>query len=492
MDKELAKPGFLAMICSVELLERFAYYGLTSLLIIFLTSNLGFSDTKAYATSSLFVAIGFAVPIVGGILADKALGLRYLINIGAILTLLGYGFISTFCTSEKFFTFGLALIAVGTGIFKGNLTILLGACYFPKEASKQNRGFTLFYVCINIGALMSAIMCGYITKNWGVRYGFVTASLGMLFSFFIFSKYESLLQNVGKISVNSSKSIPIIKAQAAIFLTLAILIILTTYALHYSIEASRMLGWSAMILCLYYAFIASKANSEERPKLLVLLLIIPFLTVFYSLQSQLYFSINLFTVRNLETVIFGHVIPSTAFQSIAPSATILTGLFLSRILRKNVEKENHTSGFIRFGIGLMGPFFCFLILYFGCCGAINGKVSCLYLLSLCFIGGAESLVGPFAYHQATILAPARMKGYAMSIVLVSIAFGNLSTALISKFMSIKTLEYLDCEQSLVIYKKGFFSLVILQATVCVCFFVTYFLLKKRIDSVYKSNKCNNE
>jgi proton-dependent oligopeptide transporter, POT family len=492
MNIKLAKPGFLTMICSVELLERFAYYGLTSLLIVFLTSNLSFSDTKAYATSSLFAAIGFAVPVIGGFLADKALGLRCLISIGATISMLGYGLICFFCENQTILTLGLALIAVGTGIFKGNLTILLGACYSSEEINKQDRGFTIFYICINLGILMSAIMCGYIAKKYGIKFGFAAASFGMVISFVVFTNYQRLLKNVGKTCISLSNSMLALKTWALVLSILAVLIACTTCGLYYSARIAGIIGCCAITLCAYYIFVVFRTNQKEKAKLFILLLIIPFLTVFYSLQSQLYFAINLFTARNLNTEIFGHLVPNTAFQSIAPGAAILTGLFLSRILGRNAKKTNNTNGFIRFGVGLVGPFFCFSLLYFGCCRAVAGMVSCVYLLSLCFIGAAESLIGPFAYHQATILAPAKMKGYAMSIVLMAIAFGNLSTILISKFMSIETLESLDCAKSLIIYKNGFFNLAIIQAILCLCFFCIYFILRKHINRICNTDKDQRE
>jgi POT family proton-dependent oligopeptide transporter len=180
-------------------------------------------------------------------------------------------------------------------------------------------------------------------------------------------------------------------------------------------------------MCIYCAFAVFKSSTQERPKLLVLLVIIPFLILFYGLQSQLYFVINLFAKRNLETDILGHSIPSTVIQAIAPFAAIFVGLFLGHLLKTTTQSDNSKEGFTRFGIGLLGPVLCFFILYWGCIQATEGRVQYLYILSLGFIGAAEALIGPFAYNQATVLAPNHMKGYAMSIVLVAIAFGNLAT-----------------------------------------------------------------
>ncbi len=479
------KSGFLAMICCSELLERFAYYGLVSLLIIFLTSNLGFSDTKAYATSSLFTAIGFGIPIIGGFLADKILGVRYLIVIGAITTLLGYGFISFHNHNINIVTWGLALIAVGTGIFKGNLTILLGFCYNANDQKNQDRGFTVFYTCINIGILLSAIVCGYIYKNYGIRWAFILASLGMLSSLFVFLKYQKILGRVGKIPTASLKNITSTKALFFVIFILSTVTLCTAYSLKYSVESCDGLIWLGLSMCIYCAFAVFKSSTQERPKLLVLLVIIPFLILFYGLQSQLYFVINLFAKRNLETDILGHSIPSTVIQAIAPFAAIFVGLFLGHLLKTTTQSDNSKEGFTRFGIGLLGPALCFFILYWGCIQATEGRVQYLYILSLGFIGAAEALIGPFAYNQATVLAPNHMKGYAMSIVLVAIAFGNLATIPISKFMSVKLLDTLNCEKSLVIYKSGFLKLAILQAMVCICFYCTYFFLSQYIHNSCK-------
>lgn len=482
-QKSPTKFGFLTIISLAELLERFAYYGLVSLLIIFLTLNLGFSDTKAYATSSLFVAIGFGVPIIGGILADNdALKLKDLITIGAIIALIGYGLMFFLGNSEKNVAWSLAFIAVGTGFFKGNLTVLLGSCY-EKNDNKRNHGFTVFYTCINVGTLISTIMCGYAANQYGSKCGFAVAGLGMTLSLLIFRKYQSVLQQY-KNSARKLSKIP----KPLTLLTLTLLLIASAFALQHSVKSSQGLLWLGILLFLYYVYRAYKANTRDRAKLLVLMLILPFLIAFYSLQSQLYFVINLFAKRNLETNIFGHAIPSTAFQSIAPTAAIIFGIILSHILSKSEKYQNTQASFMRFGLGLIGPMLCFAILYFGSERATQGKVHYLYMLSLGFIGAAEALVGPFAYNQATLLAPTHMKGHSMSIVLVAIAFSNLSTVLISKLTSLNDALSFDCLKSINVYKAGFFNLSLIQLAVCVVFFLSYFLLRNHINAVHNTSK----
>jgi POT family proton-dependent oligopeptide transporter len=120
-------PQFLKLIFFVEMWERFSYYGMRALLVLFLTTHLGFSDAKAYAIYSLFAAIGYTGPVIGGIMADKLMGFRNMVLIGGIVIIIGH-ICMTFVGLNTFLVYlGLALIAIGTGLFKGNITNLLGS-----------------------------------------------------------------------------------------------------------------------------------------------------------------------------------------------------------------------------------------------------------------------------------------------------------------------------------------------------------------------------
>jgi POT family proton-dependent oligopeptide transporter len=145
-SKKITKlPNFLKLLFFVEMWERFSYYGMRGLLVIFLTSQLGFKDERAYAIYSVFAAIGYAGPVLAGLLADKLVGFRNMILSGGILITLGHATMSLIELKSDLIYVGLALIAVGTGMFKGNITNLLGACYASHDP-ERSRGLTLFYV----------------------------------------------------------------------------------------------------------------------------------------------------------------------------------------------------------------------------------------------------------------------------------------------------------------------------------------------------------
>lgn len=196
-DREVIRyQKFLKLIFFVEIWERFSYYGMRALLVLFLISNLGFSDAKAYAIYSLFAAIGYTGPVIGGIMADKLMGFRNMILIGGIVIIMGH-ICMTFVGWNTFLVYlGLALIAIGTGLFKGNITNLLGSCYKDNDPNRE-RGFTLFYVGINLSSFFASILCAIVASNYGWDYGFGLAGIGMFIGLVVFTKFQHILGSSG-------------------------------------------------------------------------------------------------------------------------------------------------------------------------------------------------------------------------------------------------------------------------------------------------------
>ena len=189
-------PKFLKLLFFVELWERFSYYGMRALLILFLTKSLGFTDPKAYALYSLFAALGYAAPVVGGILADRIFGFRRMVVIGGVVMCLGHGLMALTELWNGVMYFGLGFIAIGTGLFKGNVSNLLGCCYAPEDPNRD-KGFTLFYVAVNLGSVLASLACGYVGEKIGWHYGFGLAGVGMVLGLIVFLKYQSVLEDHG-------------------------------------------------------------------------------------------------------------------------------------------------------------------------------------------------------------------------------------------------------------------------------------------------------
>lgn len=175
-----------------EMWERFSYYGMRALLLFYMIKGfLGFNDTQAYGVYGAYTALVYATPFIGGVLADRILGARRAVIIGGILMSAGH-LLMTLEVSWAFFT-ALALLIVGNGFFKPNISTIVGGLY-PPGSSKKDAGFTLFYMGINLGAAMSPLLCGYIGETYGWHYGFGLATFGMLTGLAVFTAPRRVAQ----------------------------------------------------------------------------------------------------------------------------------------------------------------------------------------------------------------------------------------------------------------------------------------------------------
>ena len=185
-------PTGLYTLFFAEMWERFSYYGMRALLVFYMTKGfLGYNDTKAYAVYGAYTSMVYLTPYFGGILADQVIGARRAVILGGLL--MGAGHLLMTIESTLSFFGALALLIVGNGFFKPNISTIVGTLYPPKSG-RRDAGFTIFYMGINLGAAMSPIVCGYIGETYGWHYGFGLATAGMLIGVAVFAAPTRLTQ----------------------------------------------------------------------------------------------------------------------------------------------------------------------------------------------------------------------------------------------------------------------------------------------------------
>lgn len=469
---------FFVMLFFTEMWERFGYYGMRTLLVLYLVSILGFTDQKAYSIYALFAALGYAGPVIGGLIADKLIGFRNIIKIGALVIVMGH-IGMTFAGSNPLFLYAsLSLIAVGTGFFKGNITTLLGACYAPTDP-KRDRAFSLFYVSVNIGSFLASISCGYLAHKYGWHYGFGLAGIGMFLGLISFCKFEYLLEDVGIMSSAQKQMNTKYNTIFAVFFVALILSILCTVMLFYSELFSKLLAVAGVIVFAYLIKIASKLGSQERKNIILLMVLTFFMMLFFSLEMQLGSLYNLFAVRNVDTTLFGHQIPAASLQSLNPLSIMIFGPMLAPMFMR------FGNGFsiMRVGIGIALMVISLLILYVGCLNADEqNMVSIGYLIiSLSVMGAGEIFIAPLVQDLFTKLSPAHLRGFMMGVLMLSLSFANLAGNIIAMFVSVPTSDgtgSANTFESLEIYKKGFldfsiYGIVVLAVFAVLCPLLSY-------------------
>lgn len=483
-------PKFLIVLFMIEVWERFSYYGMQALLVLYLTKHLGFADKRAYYTYSLFAALAYAGPVIGGYLADKLMGFRKMAIIGGIVISIGHAVMSTVEMYSDLIYLGLALIAVGTGMFKGNITNLLGACY-ENDDNSRDRGFTIFYVGVNIGSASAAVICSYVADMLGWHYGFALAGIGMLFGLFIFINFQHVLGDHGNPPNPElmNKSVILgIKPFPLILIGNILAAIVVAYLLRFSEIFANFNKYFSFIIIISLAYsavayIIMVSDGKHRKNLIALSILTVFMTLFFALEMQVGSLINFFADRNVVKTVFGLSIPASVSQAINPFSIIVFGTIMFLFVKVDLKYT-----IARFAFGLMTMVLCFMVLFLGCTAANEeSRVGYIYLVTgITFMGIGELCIGPFVQAQCTVLAPKKLRGFFMGVVHLSIAIANLGGFLISEFMSVPSVNgVVDSEESLRIYKEGFLNIAQFNSIFVVAFLAFYPFLYKVITEQTK-------
>lgn len=471
----------MLLLSFVEMWERFSYYGMRALLVLYLTSSLGFTDGKAYTIYSLFAAIGYAIPVIAGIMADRLIGFQKTLIIGAIIMCLGHLSMTFTVFDESFIYIGLAMIATGTGFFKGNVTNLLGSLYKASDINQRDKALSLFNVAVNLGSLAASLSCGYVAHELGWHYGFGLAGIGMLLGLIIFLKYRHILGDNGtkpSITPSSKNRLNISNFVKSIIISITLMAISITL-LRNSEESLRYLSLLGPIVFIAIGKMLYDCNRAERVNIAFLLILTLFFVCFIAVEMQLGSLINLFVARNVEKTIFGYEVPAAMLQGLNPLFVIIFGSMFATIFSRYGFKFYME----RFAFGLLVNVLCFAAIYLGCINSNSGIVSLGYItVSMALMSFVEICLFPMMNAMFIALAPPKYKGFMMGVLLFGLSYSNLASVILSKFMSIPTEHIANPIASLAIYQDGFHSIMIFATTLLVTFLLLFPMLKNIIKT----------
>jgi POT family proton-dependent oligopeptide transporter len=179
MKTTSSQPRAIYYVVALQIWEYFSFYGMRALLILYLTNQLKYDDNHAYALFSAYCSLVYVTPILGGYLADKLLGNRMAVMLGALLMAIGHLVLGASETAPVFLYLSLAIIVCGYGLFKSNVSCLLGELYEPADP-RRDGGFSLMYAAGNIGSIIAPIACGYVQEEYSWAMGFALAAIGMV------------------------------------------------------------------------------------------------------------------------------------------------------------------------------------------------------------------------------------------------------------------------------------------------------------------------
>jgi POT family proton-dependent oligopeptide transporter len=457
-------PKGLYILFFAEMWERFSYYGMRALLIFYLTKHFLFTDGQAYGIYGAYTTLVYITPVIGGLLADRFLGQRKAIVIGAVLLVIGHAGMAIEGepitdpalrdeTILNVFYLSLAFIIAGVGFLKANISAIVGELY-PKTDPRRDSGFTLFYVGINLGAAGGALLAGWLGETYGWGYGFGLAGIGMLAGLVVFVFGKQLLKGAGEPpnpAYLAEKVGGIISREWLIY----ILSFLGVGVIWYLVRDETTVGLTlgiAMVSTYGYILYRSvfKLEPHARNRLLAALFLITVQVLFWALFEQAGSSLSLFTDRAVDRTILGQEQPASIFQSLNAIYIVFLGPLFALgwiwLGKRNLEPSTGA----KFGLGVMQLGLGFLVLVWGANAAGLGTLTPVFFICMIYLlhTTGELCLSPVGLSAMTRLSTPNMVGLIMGAWFLASGAGNFVAAQIAKLTSSSELEGLNAEAAL--------------------------------------------
>lgn len=484
----LGHPKGLVICFLTEMWERFSYYGMRALLIFYLTQHFLFSDEAAAGIYAAYISLVYITPVIGGIVADRYLGPVKAVILGAMLLVAGHlgmavegsqaveVVVGNSVTVQRdafylqIFYLSLALIIMGVGFLKANISTLVGSMY-ERTDLRRDGAFSLFYMGINTGSFLGAIVCGFLLQYGGFSWGFGAAGIGMLAGLLVFLRGHHLFGEAGKPSNPALLQQPLllgINRETIIYILTFVGVLVCWQLMQYRAVVGGLLGVSlAAMTAIIIGYAVLKCDPIDRNRMLVCLFLMSYQILFWSLFEQTGSSLNLMADRNVDRFIFGYEVPASVFQSVNAFFIItlapVFGWLWTSLAKNGLELTAPT----KFAISLILLGLGFLVLVYGASLAPDPtQVALIWLVLLyLFHTTGELCISPVGLSMTTKLSVPKVVGMMMGCWFLAMAAGNYVSGTIAAMTGSDTVQgqitdpaaalasYMDVYQS-----AGFYSI----------------------------------
>ena len=439
-------PRGLSTLFFTEMWERFSYYGIRPLLVLFMAAALadggmGMSRDQASPIVGIYAASVYLASLPGGWIADRLLGLRRAIWYGGILIALGHGAIAlSYFAGKPAFFLGLFLIVLGTGLLKPNISAIVGDLY-PEGGARRDAGFSIFYMGINIGALLAPLITGYLGEDVGWHYGFGAAGVGMVIGLIWYRvSADRTLGDIGREPAGTERE----KRQAVTYLAAGFgvlaIIVLAVYLMGLTplTIAQNMSYVMATLALAYFAYLFFFAGLDtgEKKRVAVIVVLFAFATIFWSAFEQAPTSLNLFAADYTDRTIGNWEMPILWLQSANSFFVIaLAPLFAALWVTLGRRRGGDLSSPAKFALGLFFAAIGFAIMIFAARAVLSGGAGTLVspwwlVASYFFQTVGELCLSPVGLSSMTKLSPRRFTGQMMGVWFMAAAMGNLIAGIV--------------------------------------------------------------
>ncbi len=455
------QPKSFYLIFSIELWERFGYYGLQGIMAVYLVKMLGMSEADSITLFSSFSALVYGMVAIGGWLGDKVLGTKRVIVLGTIVLAVGYALVAFSGHDAAVVYMGMATIAVGNGLFKANPSSLLSTCY-EKDDPRLDGAFTMYYMSINIGSFFSMLATPWLAAKYGWSVAFSLSFVGMLITLVNFMFCKKWVKNHG--SKPDFAPVQLGKLAATIAGVL-VLVVIATWLLHNQGIARMVLGVVALGIVVIFAKEAFAMQGADRRKMIVAFILMMEAVVFFVLYSQMPTSLNFFAIRNVEHSILGVMFEPEQFQALNPFWIMIGSPILAAIYNKMGDRMPMPH---KFAIGMVLCSLAFLVLPIGTKFASDaGIVSVSWLiLSYALQSIGELMISGLGLAMVAQLVPQRLMGFIMGSWFLTTAGAAIIAGKVANLMAVPE-NVTDPLISLEVYGRVFMQIGIATAVIAV-------------------------
>jgi POT family proton-dependent oligopeptide transporter len=438
-------PRGLSTLFFTEMWERFSYYGMRALLILFMTApvlegGLGFDTASAGAVYGLYTSMVYMMTVPGGWVADRLIGQRRAVFWGGVI--IASGHFSMAFPSLATFYLGLFLIVIGTGLLKGNVSVIVGQLY-SAEDTRRDAGFSIFYMGINLGAFIAPLICGYLGQRVNWHLGFASAGVGMVIGLIQYRLGAKYLGKAGVDPVPATSPAAAASLMRWTWIVGAVAVVaLVAFAigslqgLFTVVQVADAAGYGLLIVTVGFfgwLFFVGDWTPVERRRLYAIAVFFVAASLFWSLFEQAGSTLNLFGDRSTRTSIFGWAFPSTWFQSMNSFFVWALAPVFAFIWISLGSREPSTP--IKFSLGLILVGAGFAVIAVAATLAASGVqvsplwLTVVYLLHTC----GELCLSPVGLSAMTKLAPARICGLMMGVWFLATSVGNFIAGRLAGF-----------------------------------------------------------
>ncbi|AIT09143.1 major facilitator transporter [Candidatus Francisella endociliophora] len=488
--KHLKHPKGLKFLFFAEMWERFSFYGLSAILVLYMTEHLNFTDANAAIVFGSYVTYLYITTAIGGILADRVIGYRRCVLLGGSTIMMGHIILSTADASNVTLFLGLGCISSGTGFFKANVSTMVGRLYDKKEALR-NSGFAYFYAGINLGSALATFIVGLVGEKIGWHYAFSLAAFGMaagLICFEIGKKHFPTSCDMPNYELMHKRIFLGINVWWAIIICIAISACVFAYLISHPAKSMLVISFSGAVLFIYLAMLWRSLHQSQKTNIAILLILSIFMLFYWSLSNQTLISIPIFIKNNIDLNMYSCHLPiASVIGCDLPVTTIMSGQllllfiitpFFGLLWQRLSERNKEPSDGLKFVFSLvfLGLSFLFLSMAASIAAQV-GKAHVIWLI-LCYLMlvFGELCISPVGLALVTRLAPEHLKSTMMGVWWTISAYAGFFGGVISSHITVT--ENTPASS----FAGSYFKLFIAAIVMAIILFVLVPILKKLTKS----------